>query len=83
MFKDLLDKLPVETPGPRAKLTLCIFNVLSEMPECEIDELAKRCAPYTWNAVFLEVDRLTRAGELCLHYRPNAEYSLPSFPQAA
>jgi hypothetical protein len=84
MSKDLLDKLPEEKPGPPAKLTLCIFNVLSEIPECEIDELAKRCAPYTWNAVFFEVDRLTRTGELCLHYRPNAEYavSLPSFPQA-
>ena len=40
-----------------AELTLRILDALSETDECEMEELLRTCAPYTWNVVFLEVDR--------------------------
>ncbi len=64
-----------EHPGPPAELTLRILDVLAETAECEMEQLVTRCAPYTWNAVFLEVDRLSRSGQICLSYRVGGTYA--------
>jgi len=46
------------------------------------EELLQACDSYTWNQVFLEVDRLSRNGELCLLYRKDGDYAV-RLPRAA
>ena len=40
-----------------------------------MEELVEKCAPYTWNAVFVEVDRLTRSGQIRLLYKEKGVYA--------
>jgi hypothetical protein len=41
-----------------------ILNAVHGAPGCELDELVLRVPELTWNQVFLEVDRLSRAGQV-------------------
>lgn len=63
-------------------LTRTLLKVVRRKKECDIDELVQGCAAYTWNQVFIEVDRLTRTGELRLRYKDEGEYKV-SLPLAA
>ena len=47
-----------------------------------MEELLQACDSYTWNQVFLEVDRLSRSGELCLLYKKDGDYAV-RLPRAA
>jgi hypothetical protein len=80
----MADALPYRLPPSHspAQLTLRILDMLREKNECDIEELIETCAPYTWNVVFLEVDRLSRTGQVCLHYRKDGAYAV-SLPRAA
>jgi hypothetical protein len=44
--------------------------------ECDMEELVRACSSCTWNQVFLEVDRLTRTGELRLVSRGRGVYAV-------
>ena len=57
-------------------LTLRILWALTTTKECSMEELVEKCAPYTWNAVFFEVDRLLRAGQIRLLNREKGVYAL-------
>lgn len=43
-----------------------IIQVVSDSPGCLLEELVSACPDLTWNQVFLEVDRLSRAGQVQL-----------------
>lgn len=43
-----------------------VIQAVSESPGCLLEELVSACPGLTWNQVFLEVDRLSRAGEVHL-----------------
>ena len=43
-----------------------IVEVLRQKAVCQLEELVNISPSYTWNQVFLEVDRLSRTGELRL-----------------
>lgn len=43
-----------------------IRKALAQHPGCSLDELVAVCPTLTWNQIFLEVDRLSRAGHLRL-----------------
>jgi hypothetical protein len=68
--------------GMPADLTRLILEVLSEKTECTMEELLESCAPYTSNQVFLEMDRLSRTGEMCLLYKRDDDYAV-SLPLAS
>ena len=70
---------PMSPPG---RLTLQILDALAEVGECDMEGLVQKCAPYTWNVVFFEVDRLTRTGQIRLSYRENGLYAV-SLPRVA
>lgn len=53
-------------PEFRAEITARILDAVKRTQVCEIEELVQACSTYTWNQVFLEVDRLSRCGELRL-----------------
>jgi hypothetical protein len=41
-----------------------ILDAVHGAPGCELDELVLRVPDLTWNQVFLEVDRLSRTGQV-------------------
>jgi hypothetical protein len=45
-------------------------------PGCSLDELATFCPELTWNQVFLEVDRLSRAGRVLVRLTERGCYRL-------
>jgi len=53
-----------------------ILYVVSLMHEYDLEDLLHDLLPYTWNQVFLEVDRMSRTGELRLLYRGPGLYTV-------
>ena len=41
-----------------------ILEAVRGAPGCQLDDLAASCPDFTWNQIFLEVDALSRTGEL-------------------
>ena len=66
----------------RTELTHRVLRVVRRKKECDMEELLQACDSYTWNQVFLEVDRLSRSGELCLLYKKDGDYAV-RLPRAA
>lgn len=46
--------------------TTAILNVIARSPGCNVEDIVSNCLGLTWNQVFLEVDRLSRDGRVCL-----------------
>lgn len=61
--------------------TYRVMEVLRRGFGCDLEELVQECPGLTWNQVFLEIDRLSRAGSVVLsregrgHYRVRAAHS--------
>lgn len=43
-----------------------IFDILAQKGECELDELVLLCPRFGWHQILLEVDRLSREGQVRL-----------------
>ncbi len=43
-----------------------ILEVVRTNPDCTLEELTQRLEWFSWSQVFLEVDRLSRSGQLIL-----------------
>jgi hypothetical protein len=43
-----------------------IFRIVRKNKMCDLDELILECTSFSWTDVFLEVDQLSRSGELRL-----------------
>lgn len=77
------NRMAATKPGAsRASLRLQILDVLKQHPSYEMEELVRLCHSFTWNQIFLEVDRLSRTGELRLVPRGAGVYAvtLPEQP---
>ena len=72
----------VDTPLVHTELTHRVLRVMHRRKECAIEELMQECSSYTWNQVLLEIDRLSRSGELCLLYKKDGDYAV-RLPRAA
>lgn len=57
-------------------LTSRILDAVRSTPDCTLDELTSTCPDLHWNQVFLEVDRLSRSGELRLSARGLGHYAI-------
>jgi hypothetical protein len=53
-----------------------IIQAASQTPGCLVEELVLACPDLTWNQVFLEVDRLSRNGEIWLTLEGPGIYSI-------
>jgi len=53
-----------------------IFETVSRMPGCLLEEVVMACPDLSWNQVFLEVDRLSREGFVCLMPKGRGLYVL-------
>jgi hypothetical protein len=59
-----------------------VLRFVRKKKKCDLDELVQECPSHTWTEVFLEVDRLSRTGELCLVCKKAGEYTV-TLPRAA
>lgn len=63
-----------------------ILIVMRKTPGVRLEELVRTCSACTWNQVFLEVDRLTRTGEVHMTKDDRFDYTLtvarPESPRA-
>ena len=60
-----------------------LLRIVRKRKVCDLDELILECATsYSWTQVFLEVDHLSRIGELCLLCKKAGEYAV-TLPRAA
>ena len=41
-----------------------ILKAVGRAPGCQLDDLDRSCPDLTWNQVFLEIDRLSRTGQV-------------------
>ena len=41
-----------------------VLTALRKTRESDLEDLVNTCSDYTWNQIFLEVDRLSRTGEV-------------------
>jgi hypothetical protein len=65
---------------PHVDVRYHILEAVRHENECDLEELVRVCPSCTWNQVFLEVDRLSRTGELRLLPKGHGLYAvrLPS-----
>ena len=59
-----------------------LLRIVRKKKSCDLDELLGECTSHSWTQVFLEVDRLSRAGQLCLFCKKAGEYVV-TLPRAA
>jgi hypothetical protein len=70
---------PAFTPehaGMTSDITGKIFQMVKRKQVCDMEDLLEACPTYTWNQVFLEVDRLSRTGELRLFSKRAGKYTV-------
>ena len=53
-----------------------IFRIVRKNKICDLDELVLECTSFSWTDVFLEVDQLSRSGELRLLSKKAGEYTV-------
>lgn len=54
--------------------TTTILNLIARSSGCNLEDIVFNCRGLTWNQVFLEVDRLSRDGQVCLTQQPPGHY---------
>jgi len=57
-----------------------LLRIVRKRKICDLDDL--ECTSYSWTQVFLEVDHLSRSGELCVLCKKAGEYAV-TLPRAA
>jgi hypothetical protein len=62
--------------GMPSEITGKIVQMVKHRQACDMEDLVKACSSYTWNQVFLEVDRLSRTGELRLFSNRAGRYTV-------
>lgn len=58
-----------------------VLRLAHQKKTCNTEILLKASASYSWDEVFLEIDRLSRSGKLCLFYQ-NGDYAVRLPPAA-
>ena len=62
--------------GMSSDITGKIVQMVKHRQACDMEDLLEACPSYTWNQVFLEVDRLSRTGELRLFSNRAGKYTV-------
>jgi len=63
-------------PGMPSDITDKIVQMVKHRQACDMEDLVDACTSYTRNQVFLEVDRLSRTGELRLFSKRAGKYTV-------
>ncbi|MBH0189685.1 MAG: hypothetical protein HP493_12850 [Nitrospira sp.] len=54
--------------------TQAVMGFVARCPECDLEEIVHNCAGLTWNQIFLEIDRLSREGDVILTLQGRGQY---------
>lgn len=70
--------------GAAADITTVVVQTIRQETCCDLDALVRACPQLTWNQIFLEVDRLSRTGDLQLTLFDRGRYvvSVPNGSKA-
>jgi hypothetical protein len=68
--------LTPDYPGRAGDIAGKIVQMVKHRQACDMEDLLEACSTYTWNQVFLEVDRLSRTGELRLFSKRAGVYTV-------
>ena len=68
--------VPPEYASMPPDITGKIVQMVKRRQACDMEDLLEACSSYTWNQVFLEVDRLSRTGELRLFSKRAGVYTV-------
>lgn len=60
----------------REPVTDRILGTVRLTPECDLDTLASNLPELTWNQVFLEIDRLSRSGQIMVTFGSGGRYMI-------
>jgi len=60
----------------QAATTQTVMDIVLRSPGCDLEEIVHQCPGLTWNQVFLEVDRLSREGDVVLKLQQPGHYSV-------
>ena len=63
-------------PGLSDDIAGKIVQMVKHRQACDMEDILEACSSYTWNQVFLEVDRLSRTGELRLFSKRAGVYTV-------
>lgn len=74
--------MPRRTLANQNNLRKRLLDIVQKQNMCDLDELILECTSYSWTDVFLEVDQLSRSGELRLLCKKAGEYAV-TLPRAA
>jgi hypothetical protein len=61
---------------PAADITTALQHIIRQQQRCDLDALVRACPQFTWNQIFLEVDRLSRTGDLQLTLSERRRYEV-------
>jgi hypothetical protein len=61
---------------PQTPVTDRILGTIKHTHGCDLDTLAERLPEFTWNQVFLEIDRLSRKGEIMVTCSTGGRYMI-------
>ena len=64
------------TPEQQSFIVSSILGKLSEQNECSLEDLIEICGAGISNHVFLEIDRMSRIGEICLLYKKDGRFAV-------
>ncbi|HEY7531688.1 MAG TPA: hypothetical protein VH681_02765 [Nitrospiraceae bacterium] len=59
-----------------------IVETVSRFPNSDLENVLEACSDLTWNQVFLELDRLSRSGQIVLQQIGPGRYSVAPGPGA-
>lgn len=56
--------------------TQAVMDIVRRSPGCDLEEIVHQCPDLTWNQIFLEIDRLSRDGNVILNLQQRGHYSV-------
>jgi hypothetical protein len=51
-----------------------VMEIILRAPGCDMEDVVLECRDFTWNQVFLELDRLSRSGQVALKQNKPGHY---------
>ena len=57
-----------------------IRSVLFAAPNCDMEDIACACSDLTWNQIFMELDRMSRSGEIVMRQERPGHYRIAPGP---
>jgi hypothetical protein len=51
-----------------------VMEIILRSPGCDMEDVVRECLDFTWNQVFLELDRMSRSGQVTLQHNTPGHY---------